>query len=422
MKSFFAWITLFVFVLFSLYYINLNLEKSVGIKELIDMSSSENKITYSAKNIDDEDDIIEFSVKKESEIFVINGNKSKVNIEGVKEITIDIKRENKDVILILNSKETTTWNIKPSENTNVKLVIYDPKSSVVSNNLIYKYQKNLDLDLDLENIKFIKLLEYIKSTTQKDYVDYFYSKDILENNIKINELQSNPKLSLNYLSPKEIKNNFQFELISKNNQFVPFSLNGPISFKDKFREIKTDVVSSPDKTKIYEIIKNGLKIINTATKEEILKPIPILKKISFPKGIAYDDLSDMIYIADKKGKFYIFDAHTGFWKSIRKYIDDFHINSISYDILSNTFISSNWKENGLIVFDQKGNFNNKYNLKDKLLGFEYHYKKSSSELPQLFLVPNGENIGIILIDKIVQKIWLFNKLERKAVLTYNSMS
>ena len=185
-------------------------------------------------------------------------------------------------------------------------------------------------------------------------------------------------------------------------------------------EIKNNVTSSPDKTRIYEIIKNGLKIINTSTKKELIKPIPILKNITKPKGITYDDLGDMVYIANSEGKFYIFDALGEYWKSIRKYIDDFSINSLSYDTISNTFLSSNWKKNGLFIFDQKGKFSIKYDLEDKLLGFDYHYDKTS-EIPQLFLVPNGDNIAIILIDKFVQKIWLFNKLERKAILTYNYM-
>mgnify|MGYP005989692191 CR=1 FL=1 len=419
MKLFFGWIVLFVFILFSFYYVNLNLEKSVDINELINISNTESSITYSAKDTNNENNIIEFSLEKQNEIFVINGNRSENNSKGKKEITIEIERENRDIVLILNSKEQTIWNIVPSENTNIKLVVYDTKSSVVSKRSIYKYKKDIDLDISLENIKFIKLLEYVNKITQKDKIDYFYSKEILENKIEIKDILSNPKLSLKYLLAKKIENNFEFELISKDNKFIPFSLNGPRFNEEKFTEIKTNVVSSPDKTKIYEIVTNGLKITNILTKKEILKPIPVLKKIINPKGIAYDDLSDMIYIANKDGKFYIFDAQTESWKSIRKYIDDFYINSLSYDTLTNTFLSSNWKKNGLIIFDQQGNFDSEYSLENKLLGFNYHFKKSSLELPQLFLVPNGENIGIVLIDKFVQKIWLFNKFDRKAILTYN---
>jgi hypothetical protein len=421
MKLFISWVTLFVLILFSFYYINNNLEKTVGINGLLNISSTKNLNTYSAKNIDDKDEFIEFTLKKEYEVFVINGNTTNVNERGNKEITIDINRVNKDVILVLNSKEETTWNINSSDNTNIKLVIYDTKSEVFSKKLIYKYKKEIDLDLNLESIKFVKLLKYIKKITQKENIDYFYSKDVLENKIEIIDVQSNPKLSLNYLSPNKSKVNFEFELISNDYKFIPFTLEGPVNIDDKLTEIKSNVVSSPNKNKVYEIIKNGLKIINHTTKEISIKPIPTLVKLEDPKGIAYDDLSDMVHIVNKYGKFYIFDAEVESWKSIRKYIDDFHINSISYDTLSNTFLSSNWKNNGLIIFDQKGNFDNKYDLENKLLGFNYHYKKSSP-IPQLYLVPNGENIGIILIDKFVQKIWLFNKFDRKAILTYNYMN
>jgi hypothetical protein len=420
MKLVFAWIMLFSLVLFSFYFINQNLEKTVGISELLNISITKDATIYSAKNIDNNDEFIEFSLKKESEIFLITGNSTKKNKKGDKEITIDINRENKDVILILNSNDKTKWNINPSENTNIKLVIYDTKSEINSTRLIYKYKREIDLDLDIENTKFLKLLKYINKITQKENINYFYSSEVLDNKIKITNIQINPKFSLNYLSPKKTKINFDFELISKDYKFIPFSLSGPVNFEDKFKEIKINLVSSPDKRKIYEIIKNGLKIIDTSTKKIIFKPIPILKKLLNPKGIAYDDLSDMVHLVNKYGKFYIFDAHMESWKSIRKYMDDFPINSISYDTYSNTFVSSNWRENGLIIFDQKGNFDNKYDLKNKLLGFDYHYKKSS-EIPQLYLVPQGENIGIILIDKFVQKIWLYNKLDRKAILTYNYM-
>lgn len=418
MKLFFGWILLFILVLFSFYYINSNLEKTVDINELLNISNTQNNITYSAKNTDDKEEFIEFSLKKDSEIFLLSGNKTKNNKNNEKEIIIDIERTNKDVILILNSKDETIWNINPSENTNIKLIIYANNNKVISKKAIYKYKTAIDLDLSIQSVKFVNLLEYIKEITQKESIDYFYSADILEQNIKIKDIQSDPKLSLNYLSPKKTKINFGFKLISKDYEFIPFNLEGPVNIDDKLKEIKNNVVASPNKTKIYEIIKNGLKIINVSDKKETLKGIPILKEIAYPKGIAYDDLSDMVYIANKKGKFFIFDAQTEYWKSIRKYIDDYHINSLSYDTFTNTFLSSNWKKNELIIFDQKGNFETEYNLEDKLLGFNYHYKKSSP-LPELYLVPNGNDIGIVLIDKFVQKIWLFNKSTKKAILTYN---
>lgn len=420
MRLFFGWISLFILILFSFYYINMNLEKTVAINELINISEDKKSIIYSAKNLKDKDEFIEFSLNKENEIFVLSGNINKYNKKGKKEITININRPNKDIILILSSKDKTIWNINPLNNTNIKLVIYDTNNKVISKELIYKYKKHLDLNLDIENIKFINLLKYIKKITKKENIDYFYSSEILDEKMEIDNIQVNPKLSLNYLTPQKPKINFNFNLISNNYELIPFSLEGPVNTEEKSIEIKSNVTSSPDKTKIYEITNTGLKIIKLSTKKETLKPIPILKRFIHTKGIAYDDLGDMVYIANSDGEFYIFDALTESWKSIRKYIDDFYINSLSYDTLSNTFLSSNWKKNGLFIFDQKGNFNMEYNLEDKLLGFNYHYKKTS-KIPQLFLVPNGDNIGIILIDKIVQKIWLFNKLDKKAILTYNYM-
>ena len=418
MKLFLGWIILFVLILFSFYYINQNLEKTVSISELLNISITENSITYSAKNTKDKEDFIELQLKKQSEVFAVSGNTSKMNKEGIKEIIIDVNRPNKDVILILNSKDETTWNINASDNTNIKLVIYAKNNKVISKEKIYKYKKQIDLNLDIESIEFVELLKFIKKITQKNEIDYFYSNDILDKKIKIENIQINPKLSLDYLSVIKPKVNFEFQLISKDYKFLPFTLEGPSLIDDKLREIKTNIVSAPDKTKIYEIIKNGLKIINISTKEVILKPIPIIKEIINPKGIAYDELSDMVHIVNKDGEFYIFDAQVESWRSIRKYIDDFSINSLSYDTLTNTFLSSNWKKNGLFVFDQKGNFNTQYNLEDKLLGLNYHYTKLSN-IPQLYLVPKGDDIGIILIDKFVKKIWLFNKVERKATLTYN---
>ena len=420
MKLFLGWISLFFLISFSFYYINLNKEKTLAITELINISQNKKNIIYSAKNLEDKESIIEFSLNKDNEVFILSGNETIKNKKGKKEITININRPNKDVILLLSSKDETVWNINPSDNTRVKLVIYDTNNKVVSKNLIYKYKKELDLELNVENIKFVKLLKYIEKISQKEHIDYFYSEELLPSIIEINNIQRDAKFSLNYLSSQKPKINFNFNLISNNYDFIPFTLQGPINYEDKLSKIKTNVTSSPDKTKIYEIINNGLKIINLKSKKETVKHIPILKKLTHPKGISYDDLGDMVFIANSDGEFYIFDALTESWKSIRKYIDDFFINSLSYDTLNNTFIASNWKENGLFIFDQKGNFNKEYNLENKLFGFNYHYKKSS-KIPQLYLVPNGDNIGIILIDKIVQKIWLFNKLDKKAILTYNYM-
>lgn len=421
MKLFFAWVILFILILFSFYYINLNLEKTFGITEFINISKTKESITYSAKNINNNEEIVEFSLNKNSEILVINGNITKENKNSHREIILEINRPKKDVILVLNSKDKTTWNIIPSEETNIKLVLYGFNNTILSKRKILKYQKEIDLDLNLENIKFIKFLTYINKITQKDRIDYFYSKDELENKIQINKIQINPKLSLKYLSVIKPNVNFEFNLISKDYKFIPFSLQGPKNIEDELTEIKKNVVSSPNRSRIYEITKNGLKIINVNNKSEIFKPIPILRKIPNVRGIAYDDLSDMVYIANKNGKFYIFDAVNESWKSIRKYINDFSINSISYDTFTNTFLSTNWKKNGLILFDQKGNFDRRYSLENKLLGFKYHYKKTD-EIPQLYLVPYGENIAIILIDKIVEKIWLFNKFSRNAILTYNYMN
>ncbi|MBU3013656.1 hypothetical protein KO488_02720 [Poseidonibacter lekithochrous] len=420
MKLFFGCISLFVLVLFTFYYINLNLEKTIAINGLINLSQNEKNIIYSAKNVEDKDDIIEFSLKKDNEVFVISGNETISDEKDEKVVTININRPHKDVILILSSKDQTKWNIIPSDTTNIKLIVYNNQNTVVSKEVIYKYKKELKLDLNVENIEFVELLKYIGKISQKDNIDYFYGSEIIDSKIQIDNIDSNSKFSLNYLNSKEPKVNFTFNLISNNYDFIPFTLQGPMNNKNILTEIKNNVTSSPDKTKIYEIIKNGLKIINTATKKEVIKLMPILGRITKPKGIAYDNLSDMVYIANRNGEFYIFDALDESWKSIRKYIDDFSINSLSYDNLSNTFLSSNWKKNGIFVFDQKGNFNTEYNLDDKLLGFNYHYKKTSP-LPQLYLVPHGDDIVIVLIDKFVQKIWLFNKLERKAILTYNYM-
>ena len=418
MKFVFPWIVLFFLILGSFYYINLNLEKTVEIKELINMSDTNEEILYSAKNVKNEDEIVSFSLLKQNEVIVIKGTEVVNNKKSNKEIILEIDRPYKDIILVLDSYEKTIWNIQASENTNIKLVIYSPNNTVVSKIKIYKYKKELFLNTEIQSQEFIQFLKYMKKITQKDKIDHFYFNNKLENIIKINKAENNPKLSLDYLSVSKANTNFEFSLISKNYEFIPFSLTGPKNLENRELEVRTNVVSSPNKDKIYEITNNGLKIINISNKKEILKPIPIIDKILQPKGIAYDDLSDMVYIANKYGKFFIFDALTMQWKSIRKYIDDFPINSISYDTFNNTFISSNWKENGLIQFDQKGNFDQKYDLKNKLLGLNYHYKKSA-EIPSLYLVPNGNNIAILLIDQIVQKIWLFNKESKKTILTYN---
>lgn len=156
MKFVFPWIVLFFLILGSFYYINLNLEKTVEIKELINMSDTNEEILYSAKNVKNEDEIVSFSLLKQNEVIVIKGTEVVNNKKSNKEIILEIDRPYKDIILVLDSYEKTIWNIQASENTNIKLVIYSPNNTVVSKIKIYKYKKELFLNTEIQSQEFIQ--------------------------------------------------------------------------------------------------------------------------------------------------------------------------------------------------------------------------------------------------------------------------
>lgn len=420
MKLLFGWILLIVLILYTIYYIDTNTEKTVEIKDLTKISETAENTIYTAKTIKNDDKRIDLNIYRETEVIVVSGNKFKKDDKHKNDnINLTINRPNKNVILILNTKNKNSWIVKASKNTNINLIIFDKEySEVLSKNEIYKITKKFEYFTNSEQISFVKMLNYLKEVFDINKINHLLYEEELSSEIIIDTLKNDPKYSLNYLKAKEIKKNFDFDLVSINKEFVKFNLNGPIFIEDKNKEILNDITFSPDKKKLYKITNNGLKIIDFTTKEELIKTVPGTIKIINPKGIAYDSLSDKVFIANAQGKFYIFDAISENWVSIRKYIDDFDINSLTYDEKTNTYISSTWKNEGLLFFDQNGNFSKRVNLEDKLEGINYYINKNE-EIPQLQVIPNGEDYAIILANKFVEKIWYYNKIENKAYLTYN---
>lgn len=413
------WLLLISIILYLFYYVNLNLEKTIAVNDLIKLSEDTDKIYYSAENNADENDVIDLGLIKQSEVVYVSGHKLLVN--DTKDNTLDlfIDRPDKNVILVLNSKEKITWNIESSSNTNIQLVVYDgPESNVLSKNKIFKYKIKLEFTLEKENISFIKLLNSVNKLTTINKFSYFYVKKELPSYIKIDSIQNDKKLSLDYLKAKKLDLNIDFQLISESNDIIDFDLYGPKLKNLETKKILQNSVLSPDKSKLYKIMENGISIIDLNTKQVTNKPIPIIKKLHNPRGLAYDSLSDMLYLANKVGKFYVFDVEKERWIAIRKYIKDFDINSFSYDAISNIYVASSWKKVGLIFFDQQGNFSTKHDLKDKLHGLSYHYKKNH-EIPRLYIIPKGDGIVVVYIKDFVQKIWYYDKLKREAYLTYN---
>jgi len=421
MKFFIEGLLLVAVILGVFFYVDSNLEKTVGIKDLIKISENRFITEYSAKVIEDEEQIVEFELPLNSEIVLLTGNSISSKVEN-NEVNLKINRPNKNIILVLNSQQKVNWNILPSNKTKIGLVIYSGKYNTVSSKeKILKYQTKLDLPLSLETNKFLTVLSFLNKLTNIEKISYFNGQNTIPPELLISDLQENDKLSINYLKGQKVNQSIDFKLISKNNELMNFNLYGPINEDNKIKTIATNTVSSPDHTKLYKIMKNGLKIIDLNKKTEVNFPVPAVRKIHRPSGIAYDTISDIIYLANKTGKFYVFDAYNNQWKAIRKYIDDYDINSSNYDEQSNLYVSSTWKKEGLIFFDQKGNFIKEDNLSKKLRGLNYHYNKGEN-VPKLMVFPKGDNIAIVLVNKFVQKIWYYNKRDRKAVLTYNYYS
>ena len=420
MKLLFGWLVLIVLILYAFYYVNMNLEKSVEVKDLIKISENSNETIYSVKNSDNSDEIIELKIVKNSEIIVINADKLKKEKDSKNNnIELTINRDNKNIILVLNSKEKTSWIINSSENTKIDLIIYNKQNcEILSKSKLYKLDKNFEYFTKVEDIKFVKILNYLNKMFLINKINNFIYEKEISPKIIIDNYSNNEKYSLEYLKAKKIEKEFDFELVSSSKDLIKFNLNGPMFVEDRNNEVLNDITFSPDKSKMYQIIENGLKLIDVETKQETIKPIPVIKSIINPSGIAYDSLSENIFIANKQGKFFVFDAVEEQWISIRKYIEDFDINSLAYDEETNMYISSTWKREGLIFFDQNGNFAKRVNLENKLKGIEYHMN-DKNEIPKLLVIPNGENLALVLIDKFVEKIWYYNKKEDKAILTYN---
>jgi len=421
MKIFFESIVLVCVILGIFFYIDANLEKSIGIKELIKISEDRLKTEYSAKDVLDENQIVEFDIKKDSEVILVTGNTLDKSNEN-KEVDIKVDRPNRNVIIVLNSSREVNWNIIPTNDTKIDLVIYSGEYNTVnSKEKILKYKTKLDLPLSVENNKFLRILSLINKLTGVEKISYFYAENLLPSLLLISNIKRNEKLSINYLKGEMVDKDINFKLVSKNNGLIDFNLYGPLDEDNKINKISTNATFSPDYRKVYKIIKNGLKIVDLTRKTETTFPVPAVRKIHRPSGIAYDTISDTIYLSNKTGKFYVFDAIENRWKSIRKYIDDYDINSLNYDRKSNLYVSATWKKEGLIFFDEKGNFVKEDSLSKKLRGLNYHYSKNS-EVPKLMVFPNGEDIAIVLVKDFVQKIWYYNTKSKKAVLTYNYYS
>ena len=421
MKLLFGWLILIFLILYAFYYVNINLEKTTEVKDFLKIYENEKTILYSVRNSENENEIIDLNISKDSEIIVISGEKI-FKKEKSNDINLLINRPNKNVILILNVLSNIKWNIEVTENTNIQLIMYNKNhSKVLSKENIFKTEHNFEYFNNVENIKFIKMLSYLNKTFEINKISNFYYEKELSDNITIDIDDKNEKYSLNYLKTKEINDNFNFELISEENEFIKFNLHGPIFDEDREKGILDNITYSPDKSKFYQITNNGLKIIDIKSKKETLKPIPTIDKIINPKGIAYDSLSERVFIANEQGEFYIFDAYAEIWLSIRKYIKNYDIGSLSYDILTNTYISSTRKNKGLIFFDQAGNFDRKVKLQNKLVGINY-YLDEQNKVPELLVIPNGEQIALVLIDKFVEKIWYYDRSRNDVYLTYNYYS
>lgn len=419
MKLFYGWILLIVLILASFYYISLNLEKTVEVNNFLKLFKGADSIVYSVKNVENNNEVFDLTIKKDSEIILLNKLEIDKKDGNKTTIKVNINRENQNVILVLLSQNEIDWEIIPSENTNIDLIIYNNKqSNVKSKSKLFKKFDELKMISSLENENFLKFLNFTKERFDIKQISFF--KDIKdEKEVLIDSAISDIRYSLDNFEPQYINKNFEFELLSKNFNFLKFNLNGPLNPDDREKEISLDTTYSPDKSKFYQIQSNGLKIIDSTTKTEEIKPILIMKRILYSQGIAYDALTNRVVIASRFGKFYIFDADSQQWLSIRKYIEDYDISFLTYDVLTNTFISSTWKNEGLILFDQQGNFAKRINLVNRLKGLEYFYDKKSQDIPQLLVIAKGDDFALILVDKFVKQIWYYEKSFDKAYLTYN---
>lgn len=416
MKVLFGWIILIVLILTGFYYINQNLEKTVLLHEFLKLDENPDKIVYSAKAKELENNVITFDIFKDSEVVVLSeSNLSRAN----KTIKINVDKPGKNIILVLLSKQKVIWDVSLGDDTNINLVVFNnQESKVVSKSKFYKKYEELVYLENLENLDFLHFAKYLKNSYSQNRVSYFY-KQINDETIIVNENKSENKIVAKLAQSNKVQSEVDFELLSEKLDFIKFNLYGPLDSSYSNTKIKKKVSFNPSKSKVYEVLDDGIKIINIDTKEESINKIPVGRKIFNSKGIAYDRLSDRVFVSGKYGKFYIFDAVDEKWLSIRKYIEDFDINSLSYDLISNIYLSSTWKNEGLLLFDQNGNFVKRVDLENRLEGLSYYYDKETQEVPQLYVVAQGNDIALVLIRDFVEQIWLYEKSKDLVTLTYN---
>lgn len=409
MRLFFGWTTFIIIVLISIYCINNNLEKSIEVRDFIKIKNTKNATIYSVKDSLNENKLYDLRISKNSEIYFVSGTKKTLNLK--------IDRPNKNIILILTSKEKTIFNIENLNNTKIDLILYNKKSiEIKSKEKVFKYDCDLSYVDNVKNLNFLKSFAFLYKLIPLKKINDFYLQDNSKE-ILINEKLN--KINTLFLDDISFLNDIEFELISKDKEFVKFNLFGSKDKKLKNIQIAQDITYNGNKTHLYEIYKNGLKIINFKTKEEEIKKIPVIRVLRYPRGIAYDTNAKQVFIADKLGKFYVFDARKEKWISIRKYIDDFEINSLVFDSILNIFLSSSWKKEELITFDFEGNFLNKIDLTNRLRGLEYYYNKNEQTVPQIQIIPKQMGYILILINEHVEMIWYLDKLTNKTYLTYN---
>ena len=378
-----------------------------------------------------------------AEVILISGYESQKSDSDT--VKVNINRPGKNVLLVLTSYEKVNWELETSPDTNITGVLigsYHP--SQVTNIDPYKvFPVDLLYSYELENKSFVDTVKQLHRWFGIERVDAFRGHYSLPNKIEVSQPDPiAPALSLEGYPVEKPANNFEFDLYDENYEPVEWTLTG--ASNDNSQTIyTTGIAVSPDRTQVYKITEEGIKVTdkNTGRQKEYKLPDKF-PKLSWGTDIAYDSKRNLVSLVSLGGEgyFYRFDAEKRRWLDVRS-VNNMDIQSLTYDRISDRYIA--WAkdyggyEDDLLFISGEGELLSKETVSDRLTGFYRQYDRDNNPTPIIEIVAQGNNIALMMrsyhiwqpefsysnrYSNPIHSIWHYDLDSQDIRLTYKSNS
>ena len=362
-----------------------------------------------------------------AEVILISGYEpDNLDSENIK---VNINRPNKNVLLVLSSYEGVNWKVEASPTTNITGVLVSSYYPSTVNNI--DSAKVFDIELpysyEIENEKFVEVLEQLNQWFGIDRVDAFRGQYSLPNEISISQLDPiDPAFTLEGYPVQEPTNNFEFTLYNDNYAPVKWTLKGAKDKSDRsFVRSQTGIAISPDGKEIYELTDTGIRITNCNGKQKEFEIPRKFPELSWGTDIAYDSKRDIVSLVSLGGDgyFYRFDVKKRRWLDVRS-LNNLDLKSLTYDRTSDRYIA--WGENylnmdDLLFISGTGKLLSTESISDRLTGFYRQYDKGNERSSVVEIAANGNNLALMTYQgNSIQSIWHYDLDSKDIRLTYKS--